>query len=402
MSERERTLLNALSRAHADIRELQTQVQSLLTLNLRYAEELRHALTADPPRKRPRVDADRTEPDAALTPNTAQMQSAPDSALASSAARAHAATLGLTGPQPLYIGPRLRTPSYPQAIVQSLGVGATQHIYRAMQQTPRFQGMMAADGSSVLSTEASATSIQQLLVPSSTPTLSAGAAAFDKSREHLPVITLADAAASMATMAAPAAITVAAPAAITAAAPISAQANQAEPDALHISEHGSLSAPAVAQGSSLGSLADAASASATRPRALTAERLDVSELELGDPGAIPSIGKFSSPRQLYQFRERVQAYEQQHGAQWRERMDSKRRQNWSRISAVYMRIVQLRGPEPSADELERALRAVDDEMAQSRVTLTKYSQVVRKQLASERRESAQRNQKTARLGSFAH
>ncbi|KAJ2358397.1 hypothetical protein GGF43_000833 [Coemansia sp. RSA 2618] len=373
MSERERTLLNALSRAHADIRELQTQVQSLLTLNLRYAEELRHALTADPPRKRPRVDADRTEPDAALTPNTAQMQSAPDSALASSAARAHAATLGLTGPQPLYIGPRLRTPSYPQAIVQSLGVGATQHIYRAMQQTPRFQGMMAADGSSVLSTEASATSIQQLLAPSSTPTLSAGAAAFDTSREHLPVITLADAAASMATMAAPAAIT-----------------------------HGSLSAPAVAQGSSLGSLADAASASATRPRALTAERLDVSELELGDPGAIPSIGKFSSPRQLYQFRERVQAYEQQHGAQWRERMDSKRRQNWSRISAVYMRIVQLRGPEPSADELERALRAVDDEMAQSRVTLTKYSQVVRKQLASERRESAQRNQKTARLGSFAH
>ncbi|KAJ2581043.1 hypothetical protein IWW49_006110 [Coemansia sp. RSA 1797] len=269
-------------------------------------------------------------------------------------------------------------------------------MYHAMH-APRFQGMMAADGSrnsSALPVGTSAANIQQLLVPASTSAVSAVVGAFDETHDTLPRMTLADAAASIATMSAPANQTIA------------QDVSHLEPAALHISEHGSLSAPAVPpplrglarQTASLGSLADAASASVSRPRALTAERLDVNEVEIGDPEAIPSIGKFSSPRLLYQFKERVQAYEEQHGSQWRERMDSKRRQNWSRISAVYTRILQLRGPGSSADELERALRAVDDEMAQTHVTLTKYSQVVRKQLATERRQTAQRDQQTARLG----
>ncbi|KAJ2664409.1 hypothetical protein IW148_001989 [Coemansia sp. RSA 1199] len=394
MSERERTLLNALSRAHAEIRELQTQVHSLLSLNLRYAEELRHALTSEPPRKRPHVDTDRTEsmPDSVLTPSTAQV---PRPALGLSAPQVAA----VQSQQALYLSQRLRTPSYPQAIAQSLSVSAnpTQNIYHAMH-APRFQGMMAADGSrnsSVLPAGTSAANIQQLLVPASASTVSAVVGAFDETHDTLPRMTLADAAASIATMSAPANQTIA------------QERSHLEPAALHIPEHSSLSAPAVPppplrglarQTASLGSLADAATASVSRPRALTAERLDVNEVEIGDPEAIPSIGKFSSPRLLYQFKERVQAYEEQHGSQWRERMDSKRRQNWSRISAVYTRILQLRGPGSSADELERALRAVDDEMAQTHVTLTKYSQVVRKQLATERRQTAQRDQQAARLG----
>ncbi|KAJ2779204.1 hypothetical protein H4R18_004149 [Coemansia javaensis] len=118
--------------------------------------------------------------------------------------------------------------------------------------------------------------------------------------------------------------------------------------------------------------------------------------EIGDPDAIPSIGKFSSPRTLFRFRERVSEYEQTHGSQWREKMDSRHRQNWSRISAVYNRIAQLRGPGDGPADVERALQAASDEMAAAGVTLTRYSQIVRKQLNAERRRQGARPARRAR------
>ncbi|KAJ2388113.1 hypothetical protein H4S02_003030 [Coemansia sp. RSA 2611] len=273
-----------------------------------------------------------------------------------------------------------------------------------MQQTPRFSSMgsieqrsgiaaaaaaaaaiMTTGGSGrILSTEASAADIRQLLVPSSTPTLSSTVGGFDPSHEPISAMTLADAAATM-------------------AATMSVPASQAPPmretvSDTHMSGHRGFVQPLSAPTHptlSLGSLAEAAAGTrvaSSRARASTAERVDIEELELGDAEAIPSIGKFGSPRQLYHYKERVQAYEEQHGSQWRERMDSKRRQNWSRISAVYTRILQLRGPGTADADLERALGAVSDEMAQTRVTLTKYSQVIRKRLANERRQTARQSQ----------
>ncbi|KAI9501657.1 hypothetical protein BX070DRAFT_228213, partial [Coemansia spiralis] len=119
---------------------------------------------------------------------------------------------------------------------------------------------------------------------------------------------------------------------------------------------------------------------------------DISELTIGDSEEIPSIGKFDSPRTLYAFKERVREFERVHGSQWREKMDSRRRQNWSRISAVYNRILQLRGPSTEATDVERAFRQLESEMSESKVTLTRYSQLVRKRLNDERRQSTHQQQ----------
>ncbi|KAJ2763807.1 hypothetical protein IWQ56_004722 [Coemansia nantahalensis] len=117
--------------------------------------------------------------------------------------------------------------------------------------------------------------------------------------------------------------------------------------------------------------------------------VEISDLAIGDAEAIPSIGRFRSLRALYQFRQRVSEYEHEHGRRWRERMESRRRQNWSRISAIYNRIVQLCGPDGSDAGVERALQAAEREMEASGATLTRYSQIVRKQLNRERRQSLQ-------------
>ncbi|KAI9479870.1 hypothetical protein BX667DRAFT_194410 [Coemansia mojavensis] len=391
MSEREQRLMAALSKAHSEIRELQVQVQSLLSINLRYAEELRQALTAEQPaRKRRREDSDATAATNVASSTAVSAGAGHNMAVQSSAASSHLNNQQQAR-QPLYLRSRLRTPSYPQAIAQSLGVSSTQQIYQAMQQSSQFQrivsgehrtGNAAADAAAVaaavimtsdntsnlLASQSSSANIQQLLVSSSTPTMPAATGIFD-------------------VVNAPAASVVSAPAAL----PVASEGTEAQPERgseLNTERHGRPNR----QAASLGSLAEAATQSSSRLRASTAERLDVNELEMGDADAIPSIGKFSSPRMLYQYKERVQEYESKHGSQWRERMDSKRRQNWSRISAVYTRILQLRGPSTSDADLERALSAVEEEMAQSRVTLTKYSQVVRKQIASERRQTSQRNQ----------
>ncbi|KAJ1844005.1 hypothetical protein LPJ73_005302, partial [Coemansia sp. RSA 2703] len=70
------------------------------------------------------------------------------------------------------------------------------------------------------------------------------------------------------------------------------------------------------------------------------------------------------------------------------KMDNKRRQNWSRITAVYNRIVQLRGPGSAEPDLERALSETEAEMLSLKMTLTRYSQIVRKKLNNERRTAA--------------
>ncbi|KAJ2843135.1 hypothetical protein IWW36_005659, partial [Coemansia brasiliensis] len=235
MSEREQRLLTALAKAHSEIRELQTQVQSLLSLNLRYAEELRHALTAEQPaRKRRREENDVTASAANTVSSTALSAGAGHNmAVQSSAASSQHLNNQQQMRPPLYLGPRLRTPSYPQAIAQSLGVSSTQQIYQAMQQSTQFQrivsgehrtGNAAADAAAVaaavimtsdstsnlLAPQSSSANIQQLLVPSSTPTLPSAAGIFDSSHEPISGISLADAvnASVTATMSAPATLPV--------------------------------------------------------------------------------------------------------------------------------------------------------------------------------------------------
>ncbi|KAJ2547492.1 hypothetical protein EV175_005203 [Coemansia sp. RSA 1933] len=139
-----------------------------------------------------------------------------------------------------------------------------------------------------------------------------------------------------------------------------------------------------------------------RQQKCTAE--GTAEIEIGDPELIPSIGKFESPRALYKFRERVRSYELTHGAQWREKMDSRKRQNWSRISAVHNRIMQLCGPSTGAADVERAIAQIEREMAESKATMTRYSQLIRKQLNDERRrftypssQQQQQQQQTQRI-----
>ncbi|KAJ1721251.1 hypothetical protein LPJ53_004208 [Coemansia erecta] len=122
----------------------------------------------------------------------------------------------------------------------------------------------------------------------------------------------------------------------------------------------------------------------TTPR----RRLSLESMLIGDPEQIPSIGKFENLRQLYEYKQRCREHDAVHGTHWREKMDSKRRQNWSRITAVYNRIVQLRGPGSNEADLERALSETDGEMQALKMTLTRYSQIVRKKLNNERRTTA--------------
>ncbi|KAJ1797634.1 hypothetical protein LPJ59_003009, partial [Coemansia sp. RSA 2399] len=136
-----------------------------------------------------------------------------------------------------------------------------------------------------------------------------------------------------------------------------------------------------------GTYAGGSSSGRAKREQQTRTATDIAEIAVGDAEEIPSIGKFDLPRTLYVFKERVREFELTHGSQWREKMDSRRRQNWSRISAVYNRIIQLRGPSTATADVERAITQIEREMAESKVTLTRYSQLVRKQLNNERRQS---------------
>ncbi|KAI7830988.1 hypothetical protein BX661DRAFT_170172 [Kickxella alabastrina] len=111
------------------------------------------------------------------------------------------------------------------------------------------------------------------------------------------------------------------------------------------------------------------------------------DVEVGVPEQIPSIGQFDSLRQLYDYKELCRSYDSVHGSQWRGKMESKRRQNWSRISAVYNRILQMRGPGTTEADIERALKATVSEMESFKMTLTRYSQLIRKRLNDERRSA---------------
>ncbi|KAJ1938303.1 hypothetical protein FBU59_004479 [Linderina macrospora] len=117
-------------------------------------------------------------------------------------------------------------------------------------------------------------------------------------------------------------------------------------------------------------------------------------LTVGDPESIPSIGKFESIRALYEYRAESEEYDRVNSNKWREKMDSRRRQNWSRITAVYTRIQQLRHGDESEESLERAIQIATDEMAREGMTLTKYSQTVRKTI-NEARKSSRRAQDVA-------
>ncbi|KAJ2392287.1 hypothetical protein GGI23_005250 [Coemansia sp. RSA 2559] len=136
-----------------------------------------------------------------------------------------------------------------------------------------------------------------------------------------------------------------------------------------------------------GTYAGGSSSGRTKREQQTHTATDIAEIAVGNAEEIPSIGKFDMPRTLYAFKERVREFELTHGSQWREKMDSRRRQNWSRISAVYNRIIQLRGPSTAPADVERAIAQIEREMAENKVTLTRYSQLVRKQLNNERRQS---------------
>ncbi|KAJ1806269.1 hypothetical protein LPJ75_005093 [Coemansia sp. RSA 2598] len=132
----------------------------------------------------------------------------------------------------------------------------------------------------------------------------------------------------------------------------------------------------------------------------TKRRLSLETLEIGDPEQIPSIGRFDTLRQLFDYKERCKQYDVEHGTHWREKMDSKRRQNWSRITAVYNHLVRLRGPGAGKADLERAIRETASEMETVKMTLPQYSQLVRKRLNNERKQSSasQRKADPARAG----
>ncbi|KAJ1938022.1 hypothetical protein GGF37_004969 [Kickxella alabastrina] len=121
--------------------------------------------------------------------------------------------------------------------------------------------------------------------------------------------------------------------------------------------------------------------------AATKRRMSLDDVEVGVPEQIPSIGQFDSLRQLYDYKELCRSYDSVHGSQWRGKMESKRRQNWSRISAVYNRILQMRGPGTTEADIERALKATVSEMESFKMTLTRYSQLIRKRLNDERRSA---------------
>ncbi|KAI8325004.1 hypothetical protein GQ54DRAFT_36758 [Martensiomyces pterosporus] len=132
-------------------------------------------------------------------------------------------------------------------------------------------------------------------------------------------------------------------------------------------------------------------AEASKP-STAARTVTVDDIVVGDPEEIPSIGKFDSLRTLYIFKERAKEHDRLHGTQWREKMDSKRRQNWSRITAVYNRVVQLRGPGTTEADLDRALQETANDMAANNMTLTRYSQLIRKKINDDRRSLAQQSQ----------
>ncbi|KAJ1734401.1 hypothetical protein LPJ61_001096 [Coemansia biformis] len=339
-TERERLLWVALAQSRTEIRELQSQIRSLFSINLRYAEQLRHALAAEPARKRPRTSAPGARP------------LLPEAAGAATAMRPDPSSqplLGVVGPLAPAL-PHLQAASHQQcapqihAVPMSLGTSpsSARHIYRGAAHLPSMHAIPPVERTSIAVADAAMGAGASSLLAQIPDTLPSG---FSGARDPT----------------------------------------------LAWSSPRSADLPAVPS-------TDSSPTTRQLPvGSPPGQDAGVDTTVIGDPDAIPSIGKFSSPRALYQFRVRVSEYEQTHGSQWREKMDSKHRQNWSRISAVYNRILQLRGADAGDVAVERALQAVEDEMASSRATLTRYSQIVRKQLNNERRQSVHRASTSTRL-----
>ncbi|KAJ2802617.1 hypothetical protein H4R20_003214, partial [Coemansia guatemalensis] len=364
-AERERQLQGALGRARSEIQELQAHIRALFNINLRYAEQLQQAIAAAAPQPKRRRTSSRNAADSPLPPEHTAATNAQAASLATPPSSSIQPPPHPNLVQPLYLDhQRLRTPSYSHAVSAPLGIAP--QMYRTMQPVP---GLLAGVSGQQNPTIAAAFGAVATAPPAPGPASAAsaqeGAAGVDP---------------ATAMVSSPLSAPATSLSGMHAQGTASAQqypGNQPQPDTS--ARRGKARRP------STGS----ASAGAGNRAAQT---VDIDSLAIGDSEDIPSIGKFSSPRALYRFRQRINEYEQANGAQWREKMDSKRRQNWSRISAVYNRIMQLRGEGSEAADLERALQAAEDEMAASAATLTRYSQLVRKRLNSERRQNLQASQ----------
>ncbi|PIA15305.1 hypothetical protein COEREDRAFT_9450 [Coemansia reversa NRRL 1564] len=378
--ERERQLQGALVRARSEIQELQAHIRTLFNINLRYAEQLQQTIAAAAPQPKRRRTGGRHITD---SPLPSEPTAAASTQVFSLATPPSSSTQPLPPhPQlvpPLYLSHhRLRTPSYSHAVSASLGIAP--QIYRTMQPVPGLLAAVSSQQNPAITVALSSAPLNTVGIASSAP----GSVSVTATQEG---VTRLDPAATMASS------PLSAPAAPFSRTHVQGSASaqqrleiQPQPDTGPVTlEPGTNAQGGRAQWPNTSSVSAAAGSRTT-------QTVDIDSLAIGDSENIPSIGKFSSPRALYRFRQRISEYEQTNGAQWREKMDSKRRQNWSRISAVYNRIMQLRGESSDAADLERALQAAEDEMSASAATLTRYSQLVRKRLNSERRQNLHASQ----------
>ncbi|KAJ2610797.1 hypothetical protein H4S08_003456 [Coemansia sp. RSA 1365] len=378
--ERERQLQGALVRARSEIQELQAHIRALFNINLRYAEQLQQTIAAVAPQPKRRRTGGRHTADLPLPSEPAAIASNQVASLATPPS----SSIQPLQPHPQLVPPlylshnRLRTPSYSHAVSASLGIAP--QIYRTMQPVPGLLAAVSSQQNPAITVALSSAPLNTAAIVSSAP-VSVSVATPQEG------VTRLDPAAAMASS------PMSAPAAPFSRTHVQGSASaqqrlesQPQPDTGSATlQPGTNTQERRAQWLNTGSVSAAAGSRTT-------QAVDIDNLAIGDSENIPSIGKFSSPRTLYRFRQRISEYEQTNGAQWREKMDSKRRQNWSRISAVYNRIIQLRGESSDAADLERALQAAEDEMSASAATLTRYSQLVRKRLNSERRQNLHASQ----------
>ncbi|KAJ1774044.1 hypothetical protein LPJ74_000143 [Coemansia sp. RSA 1843] len=386
-TERERLLWGALSRSQTEIQQLQSQIRSLLDINIRYAEQLQSTIISERPRKRAKTthhhgsdqnryntigpplfrDQNRqiesaqaqeeavgtTQRQSLVLPIAQSIQSSGQAANDNGSSQGNSNALHIFASSELMYQPATATTTTAIISKTTAGPGA---IARAL---PSVAGAFGThECASVVIPRSSGVSMLDIASPSNQAHGDQQAQQMSASQQSNDMSLL---------LTAKPLIT-----------PVSATSPQTDGRDLHQK----LAAPKA--GTDVGG---SSSSPGRTKREQKARSTDTGEITVGDPEEIPSIGKFESARALYAFKERVREFEQTHGSQWREKMDSRRRQNWSRISAVYNRAVQLRGPGTAAADVERAFKQIESEMAESKVTLTRYSQLVRKRLNAERRQS---------------
>ncbi|KAJ1961447.1 hypothetical protein GGI12_003246 [Dipsacomyces acuminosporus] len=490
-SERERILWSALAKANTEIAELQSKIQRLIDMNLRYAEQLQSAIAEEPIRKRQRSDAQEAMAGIGSTAASAQTPapvSSPQQQLGSSlylpqklrsslnkqvstqpttgsgqlesegnAGQSIYETIQTHGFQQLVVGAQdglsdgtalqQMLHSNPQsAIPGSAAMSVMHHQSQAgaggnnagssssivQERSALHHGEVGLSGAGSLAAAPANTmpsTVRSTTTPSALASQAAMAAAVaavtrssatlsiaanEPQRQHqqqrslsasqLTVTSLSALAARLKPLQTSAAEMPTAPAAAVVGQQVQTQhqhqhqhqhqqQNQQQQQKQPRAKQRQLRSQS--QGQSQGQAHRAqshrASLTETGKQAGSVRTVTVDDIVVGNPEEIPSIGKFDSLRTLYMFKERAKEYDQLHGTQWREKMDSKRRQNWSRITAVYNRIVQLRGPGTSEADLERALQETSSDMAAQNMTLTRYSQLIRKKINDDRRSLAQQN-----------